>query len=1077
MPDLDAARQWLELLEKESDDDRLRQMLCALPALLRPDIRESLRASYGEGSSLRQTLDRADAMAEAVLEGRKPYAVGGGPIEVLATRVERNEVSLDAALLLVQQDWIADAMVPIYVEVLAQYAVELQPGDDRSRRQAIRLGRLLRAAVDNAAESSEKDANLDVVESAWVEIAIRSLGDVPDRRLLEDAEATGRRVVERTRGTSNSEEHGLALMRLGVLYFDPFVKYRDLANYSASYQRWHEAFVREYGASADQLSPEVWHMPPLEEALQKAVRYLTQASEARTGRARGQSLKALAEALWVTAIVEKRSDLESRVEETARRALELLDPKQDAHHIVTLESVLRRVRASGTSPYQLDPSALSPAERVAFVFERAKQPIAKSPLNALESLREARELFDLHATSGQRSGRLQQMAELLRPAFAPREDVAAWGHTWNECLSALQAKSNAGTLAGRELAVCAVELAVRSTGKNVDREGEALPLIGLARAADARLAVEYDEVFRYLTFVLQQGAGVSTFRRGDHESALTAYLEAFGAALSLRFPDSAQENIELANDVLRRRPDLDIPGSVPSVLASHWLPGEDVLGESGSLQLTEFARRVDRSEAARAGARLGQTWQLWQVAKGLRFASSLGAGRDGAGPSAEEMELLADIRQLEDALGPENTSWPSPDLERPELVSYLRPASTLKGFDKVVRLANLQHEFDAVRRTRLASLHAARPLLGLDEARGLIDPGTAIVNLFLSLAPDGALAVRWSCVHREGACEGQVLQHLPPSPLIRENDGFELVQHPIGPVVIRLRTSIRIDPGFDPVSEDGARDLDIWESRFLGDLLDSMADSKGPIRHLCIVPHGPLHFLPFHLLGPVSSPLVDRAVVTYLPNLGLLGRRRTRPGDGMLALGIGFQRFNPRGKAPLTNAVEEAAEVAALFETEALPEESATPGLLLHELPRHRYVHIATHGEQNPMAPAFHHLNLVPGTGGEDRLFAYELDGLDLSGVDLVTLSACETALGRVDPSDNIRGMAAALFRAGVRTVIGTLWPTGTATCGTFFTSFYRALRAGQPKREAFADAQGETRKKHPTYRAWGSFYLMGDWN
>jgi len=36
--------------------------------------------------------------------------------------------------------------------------------------------------------------------------------------------------------------------------------------------------------------------------------------------------------------------------------------------------------------------------------------------------------------------------------------------------------------------------------------------------------------------------------------------------------------------------------------------------------------------------------------------------------------------------------------------------------------------------------------------------------------------------------------------------------------------------------------------------------------HLCVIPHGPLHYYPFHLLGEPGSPLANDWIVTYLPS-------------------------------------------------------------------------------------------------------------------------------------------------------------------------------------------------------------------
>ena len=93
-----------------------------------------------------------------------------------------------------------------------------------------------------------------------------------------------------------------------------------------------------------------------------------------------------------------------------------------------------------------------------------------------------------------------------------------------------------------------------------------------------------------------------------------------------------------------------------------------------------------------------------------------------------------------------------------------------------------------------------------------------------------------------------------------------------------------------------------------------------------------------------------------------------------------------------------------------------------------------------------------------------------------MTLSACETALGRFDLADNLTGLPASLMLAGVETIVGTLWRVETGTSEHFFFALYRALKAGSNRLDAFTQAQRSTRAQFPAYRDWGCFYYMGEW-
>jgi CHAT domain-containing protein len=119
---------------------------------------------------------------------------------------------------------------------------------------------------------------------------------------------------------------------------------------------------------------------------------------------------------------------------------------------------------------------------------------------------------------------------------------------------------------------------------------------------------------------------------------------------------------------------------------------------------------------------------------------------------------------------------------------------------------------------------------------------------------------------------------------------------------------------------------------------------------------------------------------------------------------------------------------------------------------------------------------LSPDAASDGILYAYELLRYDLRGLDLLTLSACETALGRVDIGDNLRGLPANALIAGAATVVGTLWPVENSAAKTFFGSLHKELAAGAGKREAFRTAQKLTRSRHPQFRDWGAFCYSGRW-
>jgi CHAT domain-containing protein len=245
------------------------------------------------------------------------------------------------------------------------------------------------------------------------------------------------------------------------------------------------------------------------------------------------------------------------------------------------------------------------------------------------------------------------------------------------------------------------------------------------------------------------------------------------------------------------------------------------------------------------------------------------------------------------------------------------------------------------------------------------------------------------------------------------------------------------------------------------------------------VPHAPLYFFPFHLLPYAGGLLSDEWTVTYLPALGLLGPgreegpARAREID---SFGMDFTGGVPHDLPEIAGSEDEARAVAACFGAAAKTGSAATETAMVDALANAKRIHLSTHGLHAVNAPSFQRVYLTPDRENDGILYAWELLRYDLRGLDVLTLSACETALGRIDKGDNLRGLAANALVAGASTVVGTLWPVRSEVTKTFFESFYGEIAGGSEKREAFHIAQLTARDKHPEFRDWGAFNYTGFW-
>ncbi|MEJ2210878.1 MAG: CHAT domain-containing protein, partial [Anaerolineae bacterium] len=179
-----------------------------------------------------------------------------------------------------------------------------------------------------------------------------------------------------------------------------------------------------------------------------------------------------------------------------------------------------------------------------------------------------------------------------------------------------------------------------------------------------------------------------------------------------------------------------------------------------------------------------------------------------------------------------------------------------------------------------------------------------------------------------------------------------------------------------------------------GALVAPLAETLADYPRLVIVPHGPLHYLPFHALHDGHSYLLERHVISYLPGSSLLRYcREARPAAGEhLSVGHSFD-------GALPHAVEEAQAVALVLGGQAVVEEEATPWLLEARAAGCRVLHLASHGDFRPDNPLFSGLALSGGWLTTLDIFRLRLQA------SLVTLSACQTGRSVVGGGDELLGL------------------------------------------------------------------------
>ena len=250
----------------------------------------------------------------------------------------------------------------------------------------------------------------------------------------------------------------------------------------------------------------------------------------------------------------------------------------------------------------------------------------------------------------------------------------------------------------------------------------------------------------------------------------------------------------------------------------------------------------------------------------------------------------------------------------------------------------------------------------------------------------------------------------------------------------------------------------------LGLELESVSQSASE-RTLVVVPHGPVHAVPFAALFDGERYLLERSALASAPSASVYALCKgqvERPPGQMMAFGV------PAEDIP---AVEkEVEDITKLFDAaRSFVGAEASLSTFYDSAPQADVLHIATHGVHRPDNPMFSGLRLFDGW-----LAARDLYSVQLSA-SLVVLPACESVLASNTEGDELFGIARGFLYAGAPSLIGSLWPVQDEQTAQLMVAFYGALRRGLGTAAALREAQLSLRAEHPNPYHWAAFSVIGD--
>jgi CHAT domain-containing protein len=247
---------------------------------------------------------------------------------------------------------------------------------------------------------------------------------------------------------------------------------------------------------------------------------------------------------------------------------------------------------------------------------------------------------------------------------------------------------------------------------------------------------------------------------------------------------------------------------------------------------------------------------------------------------------------------------------------------------------------------------------------------------------------------------------------------------------------------------------------------------------LLVSPHGVLANVPFALLAPGREVVMVPSGTTY----GVLLDEKAKRGEKVLAIGDPDYGVKPdpravsvmRAGATLRPLPATRKEVTAIGDV-VLVDEQATESELasvLGAVDRWRAVHFACHGFIRADQPQLSSLALTPDEHNDGFLTVLEVFRMKIPA-DLVVLSACETAKGRIYKAEGVIGFTRAFMMAGAPRVIVSLWKVDDEATGALMVKFYELWKPGKM---ASATALKKAQEYVASHEKWKHMYYCAAW-
>jgi len=242
-------------------------------------------------------------------------------------------------------------------------------------------------------------------------------------------------------------------------------------------------------------------------------------------------------------------------------------------------------------------------------------------------------------------------------------------------------------------------------------------------------------------------------------------------------------------------------------------------------------------------------------------------------------------------------------------------------------------------------------------------------------------------------------------------------------------------------------------------------------RHLVIVPHEDLNYVPFQALqDPADGMYVgEKFQVTYAPSATVLDSLKDKPniaGGKLLAV------------APtIEDARAEVQAIGSLYpgRSKIVVDVPVKKDDLKKWASDYNLLHLSVHGRFEESDPLLSYLELNPAAQEAGHLTAAEMFALPLPKGSMVVLSACETGRVRATHANELLGMQRALLYAGASELVLSSWEVEAKSTALWMETFYREAQRQSPSeaaRLALVAVKSRPEYGHPYF--WGAFLMTG---